>query len=167
MNEDKIRRTVKSAALIPMMMRFALIHVMITQKKEKETRSNCQAKLNSSIGNSVIVTYEFDSSYSNRSSLVSFDRFNHKTRSKTDKANQTDSIQFNSIQFKNSIQSNRIDVCVVYNCPEFLILTGLDTFPDSDPTASILSNMSIPSITVPNTTCLPSNQVVFAVHKKN
>jgi len=38
MNEDKIRRTVKSAALIPMMMRFALIHVMITQKKRKRDK---------------------------------------------------------------------------------------------------------------------------------
>merc|ERR1740124_447512 len=51
--------------------------------------------------------------------------------------------------------------------PESEIETGTRVLPESLPTCSIAETTSIPEITLPNTTCFPSNQDVSAVHKKN
>ncbi len=45
------------------------------------------------------------------------------------------------------------------------MVTGLDGVPLWDPAASILFSTSNPSETFPNTTCLPSSQLVFCVSK--
>lgn len=38
-----------------------------------------------------------------------------------------------------------------------LIVTGFEGLPDPDPTASIALTTFLPYLTLPNTTCLPSN----------
>merc|ERR1711879_1086936 len=65
-------------------------------------------------------------------------------------------------------------VCVVdrgppheVSSPQSSITTGLDVFPLCEPTASIFFTISMPSVTLPNTQCLPSSQAVFTVHRKN
>ena len=45
--------------------------------------------------------------------------------------------------------------------------TSADVAPDCEPTASTFLTTSMPSTTEPKTVCLPSNQAVSAVHKKN
>merc|ERR1712137_590168 len=45
--------------------------------------------------------------------------------------------------------------------------TGLAVLPLWEPTASIFFTTSMPSVTLPKTTCLPSSHAVFTVHKKN
>eukprot|EP00429_Kryptoperidinium_foliaceum_P077649 CAMPEP_0176225098 /NCGR_PEP_ID=MMETSP0121_2-20121125/21589_1 /TAXON_ID=160619 /ORGANISM="Kryptoperidinium foliaceum, Strain CCMP 1326" /LENGTH=49 /DNA_ID= /DNA_START= /DNA_END= /DNA_ORIENTATION= len=45
--------------------------------------------------------------------------------------------------------------------------TGCAVLPLDDPTPSIFFTTSMPSVTQPKTTCLPSNHAVFTVHKKN
>merc|ERR1711931_388176 len=55
-----------------------------------------------------------------------------------------------------------------YSCPQSAITIFLLVFPLSLPQLSIACTTFIVSgVTFPNTTCLPSNQVVFTVHKKN
>merc|ERR1711976_785948 len=56
---------------------------------------------------------------------------------------------------------------LTYSCPQSAITTGFAVLPLCDPTASIFLTTSIPSVTLPNTTCFPSSQLVFTVHKKN
>merc|ERR1712183_1101390 len=51
--------------------------------------------------------------------------------------------------------------------PQSEMTTGLAVLPDCEPTPSIFFTTSMPSTTLPKTTCLPSNQAVFTVHKKN
>mmetsp|Transcript_34766 Transcript_34766/g.80368 ORF Transcript_34766/g.80368 Transcript_34766/m.80368 type:complete len:113 (-) Transcript_34766:231-569(-) len=51
--------------------------------------------------------------------------------------------------------------------PESEIITGTRVEPLSLPTCAIDNNTSNPSITFPNTTCLPSSQGVADVVKKN
>eukprot|EP00409_Alexandrium_fundyense_P003343 CAMPEP_0185903476 /NCGR_PEP_ID=MMETSP0196C-20130402/2726_1 /TAXON_ID=2932 /ORGANISM="Alexandrium fundyense, Strain CCMP1719" /LENGTH=97 /DNA_ID=CAMNT_0028622539 /DNA_START=128 /DNA_END=421 /DNA_ORIENTATION=+ len=53
------------------------------------------------------------------------------------------------------------------SCPQSATATGLDVLPDCEPTASILLTTSIPSVTIPKTTCLPSSQAVLTVQRKN
>merc|ERR1719336_849003 len=53
------------------------------------------------------------------------------------------------------------------SCPQSAITTGLDVLPDCEPTASIFFTTSMPSVTLPKTTCLPSSQAVFTVQRKN
>jgi len=45
--------------------------------------------------------------------------------------------------------------------------TGLAVLPDWEPTASMALTTSMPLVTEPKTTCLPSSQSVLTVHKKN
>ena len=45
--------------------------------------------------------------------------------------------------------------------------TGLDVAPDPEPTASIFLTTSMPLVTEPKTTCLPSSQSVLTVQRKN
>merc|ERR1719295_602963 len=55
-----------------------------------------------------------------------------------------------------------------HNCPDALTTTFCVVFPDGlVPTLSIFLTTSIPLVTVPNTTCFPSNHAVFTVHRKN
>jgi len=71
------------------------------------------------------------------------------------------SITPNSIQNDpNKTQSHR-------SCPESEITTGTRVLPCSLPTCSIAATTSIPDTTFPKTTCLPSNQGVSAVQRKN
>merc|ERR1712217_236885 len=51
--------------------------------------------------------------------------------------------------------------------PQSAITTGLAVFPLWEPTASIFLTTSIPSVTEPKTTCLPSSQAVLTVQRKN
>ena len=51
--------------------------------------------------------------------------------------------------------------------PQSAMTTGLEVLPDWEPTASIFFTTSMPSVTAPNTQCLPSSQPVFTVHRKN
>merc|ERR1719410_268670 len=51
--------------------------------------------------------------------------------------------------------------------PQSLITTFFEVLPFALPTASIAFTTSIPLVTFPNTTCFPSNQAVFTVHRKN
>ena len=44
-----------------------------------------------------------------------------------------------------------------YNCPQSATMTCALVFPLCDPTASTFLTTSMPSTTLPNTTCLPSN----------
>ena len=46
-------------------------------------------------------------------------------------------------------------------------MTGLDVAPDPEPTASIFLTTSMPLVTEPKTTCLPSSQSVLTVQRKN
>ena len=45
--------------------------------------------------------------------------------------------------------------------------TGLAVAPDPEPTASIFLTTSMPLVTEPKTTCLPSSQSVLTVQRKN
>ena len=45
--------------------------------------------------------------------------------------------------------------------------TGLDVAPDPEPTASIFLTTSMPLVTEPKTTCLPSSRSVLTVQRKN
>ena len=45
--------------------------------------------------------------------------------------------------------------------------TGLAVLPDWEPTASMALTTSMPLVTVPKTTCLPSSQSVLTVQRKN
>merc|ERR1712050_564220 len=45
--------------------------------------------------------------------------------------------------------------------------TGFAVLPLCEPTPSIFFTISIPSVTLPKTTCLPSSHAVLTVHKKN
>ena len=45
--------------------------------------------------------------------------------------------------------------------------TGLEVAPDPEPTASIFLTTSMPLVTEPKTTCLPSSQSVLTVQRKN
>merc|ERR1712189_6769 len=56
---------------------------------------------------------------------------------------------------------------ILYSSPEFVIVIFLCVFPLSEPKPSMVLTTSIPEVTEPNTTCLPSSQVVFAVQMKN
>merc|ERR1719221_2209248 len=51
--------------------------------------------------------------------------------------------------------------------PQSATTTGFEHLPDWEPTASIFFTTSMPSVTLPNTTCFPSSHAVFTVHKKN
>ena len=46
-------------------------------------------------------------------------------------------------------------------------MTGLDVAPEPEPTASIFLTTSMPLVTEPKTTCLPSSQSVLTVQRKN
>eukprot|EP01063_Lacrimia_lanifica_P028132 TRINITY_DN405_c0_g3_i1.p3 TRINITY_DN405_c0_g3~~TRINITY_DN405_c0_g3_i1.p3 ORF type:complete len:102 (+),score=19.41 TRINITY_DN405_c0_g3_i1:15-320(+) len=54
-----------------------------------------------------------------------------------------------------------------YSCPHFAIRICCDVFPLCDPKLSTFCTTSIPFVTDPNTTCFPSSQSVFTVHRKN
>ena len=56
---------------------------------------------------------------------------------------------------------------VNHNSPQSAMRTSALVAPDCEPTASTFFTTSIPSTTLPKTTCLPSNHVVSLVHKKN
>jgi len=45
--------------------------------------------------------------------------------------------------------------------------TGFDVAPEPEPTASIFLTTSMPLVTEPKTTCLPSSQSVLTVQRKN
>ena len=45
--------------------------------------------------------------------------------------------------------------------------TGFEVAPDPEPTASIFLTTSMPLVTDPKTTCLPSSQSVLTVQRKN
>ena len=45
--------------------------------------------------------------------------------------------------------------------------TGFEVWPDWEPTASMAFTTSMPLVTEPNTTCLPSSQSVLTVQRKN
>ena len=47
------------------------------------------------------------------------------------------------------------------------MMTGLDVLPEEEPTASTALTISMPLVTEPKTTCLPSSQSVLAVQMKN
>ena len=47
------------------------------------------------------------------------------------------------------------------------MMTGLEVAPDPEPTASIFLTTSMPLVTEPKTTCLPSSQSVLTVQRKN
>jgi hypothetical protein len=53
------------------------------------------------------------------------------------------------------------------SCPQSAITTFFLDFPDSEPTLSIFITVSIPFVTLPKTTCLPSSQLVTSVQRKN
>mmetsp|Transcript_3615 Transcript_3615/g.8284 ORF Transcript_3615/g.8284 Transcript_3615/m.8284 type:complete len:216 (+) Transcript_3615:207-854(+) len=53
------------------------------------------------------------------------------------------------------------------SCPESAITTLTRVAPESLPTCSIAERTLWPEITLPKTTCFPSNHGVSAVHKKN
>merc|ERR1711997_161443 len=55
----------------------------------------------------------------------------------------------------------------VYNWPQSTTTIFAEVLPDWDPNDSTFFTTSMPSTTDPKTQCLPSNQDVFAVHKKN
>merc|ERR1719242_1346096 len=55
----------------------------------------------------------------------------------------------------------------VYNWPQSATTIFAEVLPDWDPKDSTFLTTSMPSTTDPNTQYLPSNQDVFAVHKKN
>merc|ERR1712083_585252 len=64
--------------------------------------------------------------------------------------------------------SNKLDVLSNHAIwPLSATTTGFAVLPLCEPTASIFLTTSIPSTTLPNTTCFPSNQSVLTVHKKN
>ena len=46
-------------------------------------------------------------------------------------------------------------------------MTGLEVAPEPEPTASIFLTTSMPLVTEPKTTCLPSSQSVLTVQRKN
>ena len=46
-------------------------------------------------------------------------------------------------------------------------MTGFDVAPEPEPTASIFLTTSMPLVTEPKTTCLPSSQSVLTVQRKN
>ena len=48
-----------------------------------------------------------------------------------------------------------------------MMTTGLAVAPDPEPTASIFLTTSMPLVTEPKTTCLPSSQSVLTVQRKN
>merc|ERR1712032_289001 len=54
-----------------------------------------------------------------------------------------------------------------YSSPLLTTSTLFDTWPLREPTDSILSTTSVPLVTLPNTTCLPSSQAVLTVVMKN
>jgi len=56
---------------------------------------------------------------------------------------------------------------LIYNWPQFAIVTVAAGFPDWEPYDSIFFTNSAPAVTFPNTTCLPSNQLVITVVIKN
>ena len=45
--------------------------------------------------------------------------------------------------------------------------TGFEVAPEPEPTASIFLTTSMPLVTEPKTTCLPSSQSVLTVQRKN
>ena len=47
------------------------------------------------------------------------------------------------------------------------MMTGFEVAPDPEPTASIFLTTSMPLVTEPKTTCLPSSQSVLTVQRKN
>ena len=51
--------------------------------------------------------------------------------------------------------------------PQWAIMTGFAVLPDWEPTASMALTTSMPLVTVPKTTCLPSSQSVLTVQRKN
>merc|ERR1719408_1126916 len=51
--------------------------------------------------------------------------------------------------------------------PQSAMTTGFAVLPDWEPTASTFFTTSMPSTTLPKTTCLPSSQSVFTVQRKN
>ena len=51
--------------------------------------------------------------------------------------------------------------------PQLAMTTVLLVLPEREPTPSISVTTSIPSTTLPNTTCFPSKWAVFAVQMKN
>merc|ERR550537_1380188 len=57
--------------------------------------------------------------------------------------------------------------CKTQSWPQSAMTTGFEVLPLCDPTASTFFTTSMPSTTDPKTTCFPSSQSVFTVHKKN
>merc|ERR1711933_438985 len=51
--------------------------------------------------------------------------------------------------------------------PQSAMTTALAVLPDCEPTPSIFFTISMPSVTLPKTTCLPSSHAVLTVHRKN
>lgn len=51
--------------------------------------------------------------------------------------------------------------------PQSAMTMRLDVAPDPEPYDSIFLTTSMPAVTEPKTTCLPSSQPVVAVHRKN
>merc|ERR1712100_809839 len=51
--------------------------------------------------------------------------------------------------------------------PQSAITTGCDVLPSLEPTASTFFTTSMPSVTLPKTTCLPSKCGVWPVQMKN
>merc|ERR1712085_142517 len=58
-------------------------------------------------------------------------------------------------------------ILTAHFCPQSAITTGFEVFPLCEPTASTALTTSMPPVTDPKTTCLPSNQSVFTVQRKN
>ena len=55
----------------------------------------------------------------------------------------------------------------VHSWPQSAMTTFLLVLPDSLPSASIALTTSMPLVTLPKTTCLPSSQLVLTVQRKN
>ncbi len=53
------------------------------------------------------------------------------------------------------------------SCPQSVTTTGWDVFPLVEPTDSTVFTTSMPLVTLPKTTCLPSSHGVFSVQRKN
>lgn len=56
---------------------------------------------------------------------------------------------------------------VQQSCPQSAITTAFAVLPEEDPTFSTAFTTSIPSTTLPNTTCFPSSHSVLSVQMKN
>src|SRR5262245_3124855 len=56
---------------------------------------------------------------------------------------------------------------LAYSSPQSAITIFPFVRPEDDPRASIFFTTSMPSTTLPNTTCLPSSQAVWIVQRKN